>query len=81
MAHELQPKLAMDKTWKCTICGFVAGEATPPSHCPECGARDAMFVRSEEPPHGISHNPLQPRDERDQHAVIVGPGHGCLDPD
>lgn len=37
-----------------------------------------MFVASDEPPHGIEHNPLQPRDEQDQTAVIVGPGHGCL---
>jgi hypothetical protein len=40
-----------------------------------------MFVQSDEPPHGIAHNPLQPHDERDQTAFFVGPGHGCLEED
>jgi rubredoxin len=69
------------KSWKCTICGFVVGEAAPPAHCPECGARDVMFVASTEEPHGIAHNPLQARDERDQGAVVFGPGHGCVEND
>jgi rubredoxin len=68
-------------SWKCTICGFVEGADTPPRRCPECGARDTMFVPTDEPPHGIAHNPLQPHDERDQTAVFVGPGHGCLEED
>jgi hypothetical protein len=71
----------MDSTWKCTICGLVLGDERPPEHCPECGARDVMFVRSDEAPHALPHNPIQPHDEREQHAVVVGPGHGCLDPD
>jgi hypothetical protein len=69
------------RTWKCTICGNVqAGDAAPP-HCRECGARDAMFEPSTEPPHGISHNPLQPHDPGEQHGVLVGPGDGCLEND
>jgi hypothetical protein len=40
-----------------------------------------MFVQSDERPHGIPHNPLQPHDERDQTAFFVGPGHGCLEED
>ncbi|HEX4509539.1 MAG TPA: hypothetical protein VH328_05650 [Burkholderiaceae bacterium] len=71
----------MDKTWKCTICGVVDGGISPPAHCSECGARDAMFVESEEPPHGIAHNPIQPRDERDQTSFAVGPGRGCVEED
>jgi rubredoxin len=68
-------------SWRCTICGYVDGGDAPPAHCPECDARDAMFVASDEQPHGIPHNPLQPRDERDQTAFHVGPGHGCLEED
>jgi rubredoxin len=68
-------------TWKCTICGFVSGDESAPAHCPECGAVVAMFVPSTEPPHGIPHNPLQPRDEREQGAFSVGPGHGCVEND
>ena len=71
----------MQASWKCTICGFVDGADRPPAHCPECGARDTMFVESDEPPHGIAHNPLQPHDERDQTAFFVGPGHGCVEED
>jgi hypothetical protein len=67
--------------WRCTICrDVVAGQAAP-AHCPECGARAVMFVPTDEPPHGVEHNPLQPRDERDQSALSVGPGHGCLGED
>jgi hypothetical protein len=40
-----------------------------------------MFEPTDERPHGIPHNPIQPRDEHDQHAVIVGPGHGCVEGD
>jgi rubredoxin len=69
------------ENWKCTICGFVDGGETAPAHCPECGARDAMFEPTDERPHGIPHNPIQPKDEHDQHAVIVGPGHGCVEGD
>src|SRR5258708_1426706 len=54
--------LDLMKTWKCTICGCVDGSDAAPAHCTECGARDTMFVASDEPPHGIEHNPLQPRD-------------------
>lgn len=68
-------------SWKCTICGFVDGGDTPPVHCPECGARDAMFIPSDEPPHGIPHNPFQPHDEREQSSFLVAPGHGCLEED
>lgn len=67
--------------WRCTICGLVSGGESPPAHCPECGARDAMFEPTREPPHGIEHNPLQPRDEHEQHAFSVGPGNGCLESD
>jgi hypothetical protein len=65
-------------SWKCTICGFVDGGEVAPAHCPECGARDSMFVRSNEPPHGIEHNPLQPRDEREQTPLDFSPGK-CLE--
>ncbi len=65
-------------TWKCTICGCVEGSETAPAHCPECGAVESMFERSLEPPHGIEHNPLQPRDERDQTPIDLGPG-GCIE--
>jgi len=65
-------------SWKCTICGFVDGGELAPAHCPECGARDVMFVRSDEPPHGIEHNPLQPHDERDQSEMDFSPGK-CLE--
>jgi hypothetical protein len=65
--------------WRCTICGAVLGASAPPAHCPECGARDAMFVATEEPPHGLEHNPMQPRDERDTGAFSVGPGTGCIE--
>jgi rubredoxin len=65
-------------TWKCTICGFVDGSELAPAHCPECGALQSMLVRSNEPPHGIEHNPLQPRDERDLTELDFGPGH-CVE--
>ena len=61
-------------TWKCTICGFVDGSEAAPAHCPECHAVDAMFVRSDEEPHGIAHNPIQPHDERDLNPLAFGPG-------
>jgi hypothetical protein len=80
MARRLQLQAGMS-TWKCTICGFVDGSQEAPAHCPECGARDAMFVASDEAPHGIPHNKFQPHDERDQNGYIVGPGHGCLEND
>jgi predicted nucleic acid-binding Zn-ribbon protein len=67
-------------TWKCTICGFVDGSEVVPAHCPECGARDTMFVPSTEPPHGIPHNPLQPHDRHDQSSVLLAPG-GCVEND
>jgi hypothetical protein len=70
-----------DPRWKCTICGLVGAAAAPPAHCPECGALAEMFVPTDEPPHGIPHNPLQPHDERDQTSWVVGPGHGCLEND
>jgi hypothetical protein len=65
-------------TWKCTICGCVEGGTIPPEHCHECGARRAMFEPSNEPPHGIDHNPIQPHDERDQNALDFSPDH-CVD--
>lgn len=65
-------------TWKCTICGFVDGSERAPAHCPECGALEAMFVASAEPPHGIEHNPIQPRDEREQKELDFGPGR-CVE--
>lgn len=78
LARELLPCQVMIRmSWKCTICQFVDGSPVAPEHCPECGARAAMFVASAEEPHGIEHNPLQ-HDGREQSAVIVGPGHGCL---
>jgi hypothetical protein len=77
MARWLQLEKQMT-TWKCTICGCVEGGTEPPHRCPECGAREAMFVRSNEPPHGIAHNPIQPHDERDQHAYDFAPGAGCI---
>src|SRR5689334_21907697 len=77
MARWLQLETAM-RTWKCTICGAVVGGDEPPAHCSECGARHLMFEPSLEPPHGIPHNPLQPRDEREQNEIDLGPG-GCLD--
>ena len=49
---------------KCTICGVVLAAVTPPARCPECGALGAMFRPTSEPPHGIPHNPLMPRDIR-----------------
>ena len=67
------------KTWKCTICGFVDGAEATPAHCPECGARDTMFVPSDEPPHGIEHNPIQPHDERDLTQLDLSPGGTCLE--
>ena len=77
MARRLQLEITMN-TWKCTICGFVDGSDAAPAHCPECGALDTMFVKSNEPPHGIEHNPLQPKDERDQTQLDLGPGH-CME--
>jgi len=74
MSHEAD-------SWKCTICGFVDGAAQPPAHCPECAARDTMFVRTDEAPHGIAHNPFQPHDERDQSSFGVAPGYGCVEED
>jgi rubredoxin len=65
-------------TWKCTICGFVDGSEQAPAHCPECHALQAMFVHSAEAPHGIEHNPMQPRDERDQTELDFGPGN-CVE--
>jgi rubredoxin len=66
-------------TWKCTICGFVDGGEAAPAHCPECGAVETMFVASNERPHGIEHNPIQPHDERDQTDYEFSPGH-CVEP-
>jgi rubredoxin len=60
--------------WKCTICHFVLAAERPPGHCPECSARDAMFEKTNEAPHPINHNPLQPRDERDQVSLDFAPG-------
>ena len=66
---------------KCTICGYVLAGQEAPAHCPECGARAAMFEASPEPPHGIPHNPFQPHDH-ELHGDILGPGQaGCMDSD
>jgi hypothetical protein len=66
---------------RCTICGFVlAGEV--PAHCPECGARAAMFEETTEAPHGVAHNPFQPHDAADQRGEVLGPGEdGCIEAD
>ncbi|MCU1277270.1 MAG: hypothetical protein JWM53_816 [bacterium] len=37
-----------------------------------------MFVASDEAPHGIEHNPIQPHDERDLTPLDFGPG-GCVE--
>ncbi|MDB4964510.1 MAG: hypothetical protein JWN44_199 [Myxococcales bacterium] len=37
-----------------------------------------MFVRSDEEPHGIDHNPIQPHDERDLNPLDFVPG-GCVE--
>ncbi len=67
---------------RCTICGFVVAGLVAPPHCPECGARAAMFEPTVEPPHGIEHNPFQPHDTRDQLAELLGPGvSGCVEND
>ena len=67
----------MAPTWKCTICGLVDGSYDPPAHCPECSARREMFEASDEPPHGIGHNPMQPRVGHG--GEVVGPGWaGCI---
>src|SRR5262245_3344445 len=58
---------------KCTICGIVLDAERPPAHCPECGALAAMFRPTDEPPHGIEHNPLQPRDPRELSGEVLGP--------
>jgi hypothetical protein len=78
VARALQLEMTMN-TWKCTICGFVDGSEVTPAHCAECGAVEAMFVRSDEPPHGIEHNPLQPRDEHEQSPLDLGPGQHCVE--
>ena len=77
MARALQLEITMN-TWKCTICGCVDGSEVVPAHCPECGAVESMFVASDEPPHGIEHNPIQPHDERDLTPLDFGPGH-CVE--
>jgi rubredoxin len=72
----------MSPTWKCTICGLVEAGAESPAFCPECGARREMFIPSDEEPHGIAHNPLQPRDALTPE--VLGPGagwSGCLGED
>ena len=69
---------------KCTICGVVLAAVTPPARCPECGALGAMFRPTSEPPHGIPHNPLMPRDSRDVTGEVLGPhagGAGCIERD
>jgi len=67
----------MNDTWKCTICGLVEATEAPPAHCPECGARREMFEPSNEPPHGVAHNPIQPRENHP--AESLGPGWaGCV---
>ncbi len=69
----------MKPNLRCTICGLVRSGAAVPDRCPECGARGLLFEPTDEPPHGIPHNPFQPRDPR---AAAVGPGDsGCLYPD
>lgn len=66
---------------KCSICGFVLAGSEAPNHCPECGARRTMFEASDEPPHGIPHNPFQPVD-REQGGEVLGPSkNGCLEND
>jgi predicted nucleic acid-binding Zn-ribbon protein len=62
---------------RCTICGIVLGTTEAPAHCPECGARREMFVTTDEEPHGIAHNPMQPHDATEQGPLDIGPG--CLD--
>ena len=63
----------------CTICGYVVAGPAPPPHCPECRARDGMFAPTSESPHGVPHNPFQPRDH-ESFAEVVGPGvRGCVD--
>lgn len=70
----------MSPTWKCTICGQVEGGAQAPAHCPECGARREMFIASDEEPHGIEHNPLQPHDA--SAPEVLGPSWGgCVGTD
>ena len=33
-----------DKRWRCTVCGYIHGAATPPDKCPLCGADGSLFV-------------------------------------
>jgi len=59
---------------RCTICGIVLDAPEAPAHCPECGARREMFVATDEEPHGIAHNPMQPHDPTDRGTIDIGPG-------
>jgi len=71
---------AMSANQKCTICGYVLAGERAPAHCPECGARAAMFVSTDEPPHGIEHNPFQPHDP--PFGELLGPSaDGCIETD
>jgi hypothetical protein len=70
----------MPLNWKCTICGLVVSGPAAPAHCPECAARREMFSISDEQPHGIAHNPIQPHDNHPR--SDFGPGTaGCFEED
>jgi hypothetical protein len=74
--------MTMRDHFKCTICGLVLDETRPPPRCPECGALASMFRPTDEPAHGIAHNPLQPRDRTDLVGESMSPsGVGCIDND
>ena len=34
----------MEKTWKCTVCGFIHHGVQPPDTCPQCGAFKYQFI-------------------------------------
>ncbi|HEY3418338.1 MAG TPA: FAD-dependent oxidoreductase, partial [Armatimonadota bacterium] len=40
----------MTNRWQCQVCGYIHRGASPPTHCPSCGAPFTSFVRAERDP-------------------------------
>jgi rubrerythrin len=46
----------MDRTWKCTVCGYMHEGAQPPDACPQCGAFKYQFILYEALPEALENS-------------------------
>lgn len=68
---------AVDRRWKCTVCGYMHTGPEPPEKCPACGADRSLFVevaleasRAPEPPEEKA-APIEPLTRTQRYYLII----------